>query len=934
MKHFFKFTHIVAVAFAAVSMLGFTACNDNLGDQVAALSNEKSNLEEELVATTDSLQDQIDDLQSKVNDLSKIVSCGCEIKTAQDVAKIVGDSLKNYWNITEVQNYVNSQIQDWVLTSTYQTMIDSLRGALNDINTHLKQHCDSIGQLYTDVATLNSAVIKAQATANAAQALAKADSARIDGLSSRIDTLVTNIYTTVNNLAGRVTGLEGRMDTVEVEAANALALARMDSIRIDALQVLYTELHETDSVQQVQIDSIKLVIDSLATKAEVREVKALADSLYNKALHYSDSLHTIVMATLDTFDVRITKLENVLPIVRDSVQILNDSLVALQAEVATLKTQVEENTRNINKLTATVNDVFSKTIYGVLLQGTFNPVFGYYAMPFSSQSNVLMAYYGQNEHITYFPTVSTSDLVYEQYALTDDDAAMLGGTVDAFSIPGGTTFLSEGANGGKIFFTVNPSTADLSAAQFTLVNSLDEEAGIHLDTVKPCTEKLTFGYTGAGTWKAPVQGQANNGLYEAEAVLDEAGIPVAKLQIDSELKEAVKDFYRTNFKGKSARQVVTSFDPSSLTLLANGIYQQFNGLMPRYAVKATWTDSLGQHSVYSNYDAAAVAVKPLSYAFLKDRSFRHLPTINPLSDLSSSFDIKMKDIKFNVNFKLNHADANVHLDAITINLDTVQFKVVVDIPDVDYFQATGDLRTKKDTVYVDDLHELEDYFNARFATVVNGWNTKINAEINQQVNALIDSINQQLSDFTTDVQGQLNTQIQSVVDDAKKQVLSKFDRYIPRLNSFINKMNSLIARVNRLLDNPNKLLQTVMVYEGVDKHMHLMSTSKNLPTVFNGTGAIMIYPTSYTAEIAAPAYKKFIAVTNVFRGTASAQGGDAACTAALNAANSHEFFNEVIEGGRYGVAFVPTAGFTYEIFYSALDYSGKISQRKYYVTVK
>ena len=79
-----------------------------------------------------------------------------------------------------------------------------------------------------------------------------------------------------------------------------------------------------------------------------------------------------------------------------------------------------------------------------------------------------------------------------------------------------------------------------------------------------------------------------------------------------------------------------------------------------------------------------------------------------------------------------------------------------------------------------------------------------------------------------------------------------------------------------------------------------------------------------------------MAVTNVYKGGTSAQDGDAACIAALNAANSNSGdFKKILQGGRYGVAFVPaTGGYTYEIFYSALDYCGRISQRKYYVTVK
>lgn len=917
-----KLTHILAVAFAAVTMLGFSACNDEEPEVEKAKTTK---LEEEIKQKTDSLQTQVDDLQSQINDL-KVKTCMCEVKTKEDVAKIVGDSLKNYWNITEVQNFVNTQLSNYVLITTYQAMVDSLRGALSGINDSLKVHRDSIGHLYTDLANLNTAVINAQATADAAQGLAQRDSVRID-------TLAFNLYYAVKNLAGRTTTLEGQMSTVRDSIAKVNALATRDSIRINTLETLYDALHATDSLQQDQLDSIKTVILNFATHAEVNAVKAHADSLYNLAKAYSDTLHNIVMDTLNTFDARITTLETILPIVRDSVHLLSGKIDTLRMELDSLKAVVAENTRRIDSLAAVTSDVFTKTIYGVVIQGTYNPVFGYFALPLGWQSNVLMAYYGNNEHVTYFPTLSTSDLVYEEYALTAADAAMLGGTVDSYSIPGGTTFLGEGANAGKIFFNVNPNTADLTNAKFTLVNTIGEEAGIKLDTVRPSTEVLKFGYT--GPTKAPVSGHSNNGFYEATAALDEAGIPVAKIQVSEQLKQSVKDFYHNYIQNKSVRSAASSLSPSSFTGLAQGLYQQFNGFAPRYEVMAEWTDSLGDHSVVSDAGVAAIAVKPLSYAFFKDRSIRHLPNITPLSEFD--FNINVKDIHFNINFDLGHANTHLHLQAINFNFpDSLTAEIT--IPNVN---ATPDPVTGEfpDSTYIAkaSLENLEDSINNQFQRLIGHWNDSINAAINGQVDSLIQNINRQVNDFATDIEGQLNSEIQKVVDDAKDQVMSKFGGYVDKLNRVIGKVNALINRVNRVLDNPNKFLQTILVYQGKDGEFHIMSTTKTIPSVFKGTGAITLYPTSYNAEIAAPAYKKFIAVTNVYKNgdlSTSAQNGDGACLAALNAVNGQENFNEVLDGGRYGVAFVPTTGYTYEIFYSALDYAGRISQRKYYVTVK
>ena len=54
---------------------------------------------------------------------------------------------------------------------------------------------------------------------------------------------------------------------------------------------------------------------------------------------------------------------------------------------------------------------------------------------------------------------------------------MLGDVVDKWSIPGQTTFFNEKeGNAGKVYLTVNPSATDFTGAQFSLVNSLDEES--------------------------------------------------------------------------------------------------------------------------------------------------------------------------------------------------------------------------------------------------------------------------------------------------------------------------------------------------------------------------------------------------------------------------------------------------------------------------
>ena len=192
------------------------------------------------------------------------------------------------------------------------------------------------------------------------------------------------------------------------------------------------------------------------------------------------------------------------------------------------------------------------------------------------------------------------------------------------------------------------------------------------------------------------------------------------------------------------------------------------------------------------------------------------------------------------------------------------------------------------------------------------------------------------------LEGQLTADEKEAFELVKYQVVAGVGNYMDKAEPYINKLNYWTSRLNGYMErfedvanNVNALLQVTMLYKGKDEQFHQLSNSKEYPTVFAGEGLANVFATSYTGEIIAPAFKKFIGVTNVFKDGDSAQNGCADCKAALVAVNDGEYFNEVFPGSRYGVAIENMKkGYTYEIFYSALDYSGKISARKFYVTVK
>ena len=209
--------------------------------------------------------------------------------------------------------------------------------------------------------------------------------------------------------------------------------------------------------------------------------------------------------------------------------------------------------------------------------------------------------------------------------------------------------------------------------------------------------------------------------------------------------------------------------------------------------------------------------------------------------------------------------------------------------------------------------------------------------INPNVEAIINNIVD-----LDQLEGQLTADEKEAFELVKDQVVAGAGNYMDKAEPYINKLNYWTSRLNGYMErfedvanNVNALLQVTMLYKGKDDQFHQLSNSKEYPTVFAGEGLANVFATSYTGEIIAPAFKKFIGVTNVFKDGDSAQNGCADCKAALDAVNDGEYFNEVFPGSRYGVAIENMKkGYTYEIFYSALDYSGKISARKFYVTVK
>ena len=75
-------------------------------------------------------------------------------------------------------------------------------------------------------------------------------------------------------------------------------------------------------------------------------------------------------------------------------------------------------------------------------------------------------------------------------------------------------------------------------------------------------------------------------------------------------------------------------------------------------------------------------------------------------------------------------------------------------------------------------------------------------------------------------------------------------------------------------------------------------------------------------------------MTDVIQGANSAKGGDPTCIGARTTANKASNINVVLDGNVRAVSISLEKDYTYELTYQALDYTGRVAAKKYYVRVK
>lgn len=594
----------------------------------------------------------------------------------------------------------------------------------------------------------------------------------------------------------------------------------------------------------------------------------------------------------------------------------------------------EESIKTINDKLMAITGQLNKLVTGIVLQQVSNPVFGKINLPADIKSGMLMAYYGEAQNVN-FPAVNSTANEYDNgkqgIYLTSAEQQLLGIQPENFNNIIGLE--GDKLHLGTIYMTVNPVNLDLEGTTFEFVNSKGETGKVQLSALAASDEELKFGFGGRASENTL------NSLYTADAtvkVTDIADLEGVKFTVQEDFKSRVEELLRNH----------SLSDIASLTKL---VFDQFNNKLTAYGVRASWeydkvideTDDLGnvvsfikgeKNATYSEFSLAATTFKPLSYKFLYGKSFRPIGNISPIEDFTLTDEIDIKVPSFNFNF--SDVQFNFTFGDITVSLEGE--KIALDFPETKVYEVVDGVQTNKvigtipaQTIYAKDLTSLENALSNAISESLKTQDQKLQQAFKEAMASVANKINAEINAEMKKFQTDINEQFKDIVGNIEDKV----NGYLGTVNKYINKVNGLINRVNKLLKDPNHYLQVTMLYNAGDGQLHQLSNNPALPSWFklDGGNGLRLYATSFNGEILVPSFKKYVAVTNVWR---TGDKPETTATDILNAANGVAQWNTVVAGTTTEYSFKLTKGYTYEIVYSSLDYHGVTSTRKFYLSAE
>ena len=634
--------------------------------------------------------------------------------------------------------------------------------------------------------------------------------------------------------------------------------------------------NESDSAYDTSVSQIAKLTELNKWLGELKETNPdLASAIDARIQANMDVIKDGVYADKERFEAAIQGSEAYKNL-KGQVKGVDDRLAALErlrlTDSIAAKNITDALNHRLDSVSGSLNDVLNillkPELTGIIVNATENPVTGYWNASFIGLNlKLASSFYGVAAEGNKDWGVKTNQV------------------------------LGKDGNAGYLYVTLNQTDVDPSLVKVELVNSQGEPAkGFKLGSIENTNKVLTNKVSTFGTRAASVHTQ---GFYQVPVIASDPqndGVEFDKGALAAAAKNVLNEL-------RNPKE-----NDLDLSKIASALYKNIPEL-PAYSVKAKYylynpdTKNLELNEIVkqvtSDYDIAAVAVKPVSYNFLKDNA-----TLDKLSDWAvENFQLP------SLSSKLNKVIDAIKVEKMTVNNSTVNVVSILAANDVKNVEVKdGNL------VFTNASNNVVATIKVDADTKVEHVGTIGNQEL-YKITSTIDPITKVLDEVVDNVNGQLQP-----IKDVLSKTGSKWENVIAKVNPLLQKVSSKIGSVN-------KFLQPTILYVDKNGNPNTLSTiGGRLATRFLGTGATTLYATSWTAELLAPAYKKSISVKAVKdenKGGATVTLTDGKTSAA-----------EPFDGSINKVIFNATKTGEYIIVYKAIDYSGVEVEKTFNVVVE
>ena len=436
-----------------------------------------------------------------------------------------------------------------------------------------------------------SAFVSCKDTDSDYKAQTDAQIAKLEKQLADLQTLVNGIkscncdMTSINN---KIAALEAAIAAIQIPSLDGYVTTDALDAKVQALLADYYTKAQVDaaiagiefpaSLTEDQVNA--LIIAALGEYAKLTDLPDAGLSQDEIQKLIDDAIAKInpglaqdeVQKLIDEAIAKITPSEG---LSKDEIQTMIDEALAKFKQENPIPEQItKEKIIEIIKETIETAEVDLTTIFktevtSISVEKVANQMFGL-STPIGLNSNVLLTFFGEKaKRDIYFPKGAEEPIVYK-----------------------GENIIEGTGNAGKLYVTVNPSSVNFTGKTLKLVTTTGNEAPVVLTPLVESNNELKYLTRG------------DNAFYETYATIPAEKVSKAYFTWEPTDMKGFKDQIIDLLKGRGKEDIANMLQ--TLTNLISG------NEVPAYRLQASWGEGF---YTYSPANIAAVALKPLTYAF-------------------------------------------------------------------------------------------------------------------------------------------------------------------------------------------------------------------------------------------------------------------------------------------------------------------------------